>query len=268
MLRLNSGDGSIDLDVTGFEAWLLAVQIETKPYPGAEDQAVRGSAEVEHAKLIAFVDMLVNGDRDVARRNLRHFHRHEAHQPYPRIVRLNQDDGAGGHFRDIGLGIIGRCRIEPLSGSLRVVAAVDDVGLRNGSVDRTVPSVVTERAEKSLVDRATLEQRSDRVVREHVSKRIGLPLDPESVIPLDIMGDPVGSRFAGIDNDGVVPRRGHGALPATKLTREEVVPRRESVVGLTRTAHELIHEARHGRQGIPAEPSAAWIRVQDVAGIR
>ena len=103
VLRLNSGNGGIDLNVAGFEARLLAVQIELELHPGSEDQAVRGPAEVEHAKLIALVDMLANGHRDVARRDLRHSHGHETHQPYPRIICLNQDDGARGHFRDVGL---------------------------------------------------------------------------------------------------------------------------------------------------------------------
>src|SRR4051794_25542731 len=60
------GNFRVERYVRRVKARRLAVQVETQFHPGAEDQAMRRSTEVEHAELVALSHVLPLVDPDVA----------------------------------------------------------------------------------------------------------------------------------------------------------------------------------------------------------
>ncbi len=71
---------------------------------GAEDQGVRGAAEVEHPQLIARADCLTIGDAQRARRHLRHANADEAHESDGRVGGADEDQRSHSGDREPRLG--------------------------------------------------------------------------------------------------------------------------------------------------------------------
>jgi hypothetical protein len=101
----------------------------------AEQQTMRRATKVEHAHLFALLDMLPSIDGDVARADLDHPHSDERHEPDGGVVRLNEEDRAGGDGGDVSLARDGAAHVnvtavgriaEALEERLGVVRAVLD----------------------------------------------------------------------------------------------------------------------------------------------
>lgn len=67
----------------------------------AEDQAVRRAAEVEHAELVALLDVLALLHRDLARAHLVHADGDEGHEADGGVVGLDEEDGARGESGEV-----------------------------------------------------------------------------------------------------------------------------------------------------------------------
>ena len=67
---------------------------------------MRGAAEVKHANLLAFLDVLPFVNGDLAGRDLGHADRHHAHQADVRVVRLDEDQRARRHRGDVALRVV------------------------------------------------------------------------------------------------------------------------------------------------------------------
>ena len=73
------GDGRTNRDVAGFQARRLAMQVEFQVHPGPENQAVGGTAKMEHPQRISLGDVLSNLDGDIAGGDFGHPNCHESH---------------------------------------------------------------------------------------------------------------------------------------------------------------------------------------------
>ena len=96
---------------------------------------MRRATKVEHAHLVALLDMLPSLDGDLACADLHHPHSDERHEPDGGVVRLDEDDRASGDGGEVSLAgdralhvdirAVGRIA-EALEERLRVVRAVLD----------------------------------------------------------------------------------------------------------------------------------------------
>ena len=138
---------------------------------------------MEHTKLFALVDMLPSLDGDITRADLDHADGHEGHKPDGRVIRLDEDDRAGGDGGDVSLGPNGAPDVdltaarrigigigigEALEERLGIVCAVLDKGLADRPRDGGVPAVVGEGGEECLVDGGAFETVCEVVKGEHV----------------------------------------------------------------------------------------------------
>lgn len=151
-----------------------------------------GATEVEHPQLVALLDALARLDGDLVGGHLGHSYGDEGHEADARVVGLYQDDAARRGLGDVALGLVGAVGVKPYSGRLRVVGAVYQCRADDGAADGAVPAVIAEGAQERLVQRAADELLVHWVVREHMSQRVWLPLEPERVDPLEIAGNAVG----------------------------------------------------------------------------
>ena len=216
---------------------------------------MRRATKVEHANLFALVDMLPSADGDITRADLDHADGDERHKPDGGVVRLDEEDRAGGDGGDVPLARDGACGFnviamggrvaEALEERLGVVRAVVDERLDYRPRDGRVPAVVRECGEERLVDGAALELGCEVVKREHVEDRVLLALEPELVPQTTVMRYVVALRFACVGDDRVVVGRGDGTHTVPERAREEVVPGRVAVVRFRRvTVEELLKGVR------------------------
>lgn len=214
---------------------------------------------MEHTRLVALLDVLALLDRDLARRHLVHADADKGHEADGGVVRLDEDDGArsqGGQVRlhradalgDLAL-LLGAVDLAAVEQRLAEVRAVDDVGLLDGAGDGRVPPVVGQRGQEGLVHGAAGELARQGVVGEHVPDGVGLALDPELVVQLDVAGGGVGPGLAAVGDDVVFVGRRDGPGGVVHLAGEEVVPRGVAVLGLGGVADVHVLELEVGLQG-------------------
>ena len=201
------------------------------------------ATEVEHAKLVALVDMLTLVHSDIACRDLNHTHTDERHGPDGRIIRFDVDDGAGGHNAQVGLRSDNALGVDvgvvlqvghTVPQRLGIVGAVDNVGLEDAAGDGRVPAVVAKGVQEGLVDGATDELLRHGVfavvAAQHVQHGVRLLLHPELVVSLHVVLEAEGLRFTGVDDNTVVARARDGANPRAEDAGEEIVPGRVAAV--------------------------------------
>lgn len=235
----------------------LGEPVHVDPFP--EQEHVRRSAKVEHARLVALLHVLALLDRDLARAHLVHADADEGHQADGRVVRLDEDDGARGQTRQVALhrgdalldlGLLVRAvDVARVVQRLTEVGPVDDVGLLDGARHGCVPAVVGQGAQEGLVDGAARELVRKRIRGEHVDDRVGLALDPELVAELDVALHGVRAGLARVGDDVVVVRGGHGAGGLVHVAREEVVPGGVAILGLGGVADVHVFEFVGGLVG-------------------
>ena len=206
----------------------------------AEQQTMRRATKVEHANLFALFDMLPSVDGDITRADLDHPNSDERHQPDRGVVRLDEDDRAGGDGGDVSLARDGTCDFNVIAMVGRIVEALEErLGVVRAVVDERfdyrsrygrVPAVVRECGEERLVYGTALELGCEVVKREHVEDRVLLALEPELVPQTAVIRYVVALRFACVGDDRVVIGRGDGAHTVSESAREEVVPGRVAVV--------------------------------------
>jgi len=202
------------------------------------------ATKMEHTKLFALLDMLPSTDGDITRADLDHADSDERHKPDGGVIRLDEDDRAGGDGGDVSLAcdgtgdvnltvVVGRMGIgvaEALEERLGVVCAVLDERFDYRSRDGRMPAVVRECGEERLVDGTALELGCEVVKREHIEDRVFLALEPELVPQLAVIRYVVALRLACVGDDRVVIGCGDGTDTVSESAREEVVPGRVPVV--------------------------------------
>jgi len=215
---------------------------------------MRRATKMEHTNLFALVDMLPSVDGDITRADLDHADGDERHEPDGGVVRLNEDDRAGGEggeaplagdgTPDVNVTAVGWIA-EALEERLGVVGAVPDERLHYPPRDGRVPAVVRECGEEGLVDGTALELGCEVVKREHVEDGVLLALEPELVPQLAVVRDVVAPRLACVGDDRIVVRLGDGAHTVSERAGEEVIPGRVPVIGFRRvTVEELLKGVR------------------------
>ena len=112
------------------------------------------------------------------------------------------------------------------------------------SGDRTVPSMVIRRAQIGLIHGAADEVVDGFVIGQQVLQRVGLCLDPESVLTLHSGGKPVRCGFTRTDHYRVIVGCGNRPLILFETSGEEVVPGRETPELVVRVVLELMHPDR------------------------
>ena len=124
----------------------------------SEDEAMGGAAKVEHANLVAFIDMAVNFGREVHAGNLCHSDENHTHEIDCGIVSLDPDNTSCGNGRNVALGVcvcsrVGGTaslndlvdtfiRIETVKDRLGVVGTWHQLIVDDCAADRSVPAVV------------------------------------------------------------------------------------------------------------------------------
>lgn len=96
--------------------------------------------------------------------------------------------------------------------------------LGDSSIDGTMPAVIAQRAEETLVYCSANELVGKIVVVEHVVKGIRLAFEPKMTPGLDILTYLVDDRFTGVNNDSTVLRVINGAYTWSESASKEVVP--------------------------------------------
>ena len=254
--------------------------------PILKEQAMCRATVVEHPQLLSLFHMLPFLNSDIARRDLRHSDTNERNRSDCGVISFDEDDGAGGHGRKVGLcgddthvvdvGVVVarvHCACEQ---GLGVVCAVDDVGPDDLPGDRRVPAVVAQSAQESLVDCPPNETVSHGVAAQHVNDGIGLFFDPEGVVAFHVVLDVVGLGLAGVDDDAVIVWRGDGTDAVVEEAGEEVVPGGVAVglVGGVGDEHLIegvvcfpdIGDSREVLEGCGTEPVELF-GSQDVGGV-
>ena len=245
--------------------------LQLNPLP--KHQAVGAAAKMEHAQLVALVDLLAGPNGDITGGHLAHTDADKRHQADSRVMRVDDDDGARGRRAVVLLGgdlagevdaVLRRRHLglrvgDALEERLGVVSAGDGVGLVDGAGDGGVPAVVAEGGEEGLVDGGVGEVGvGDGVVGEHVLDGVGLGLDPEAVAGLDAVGDLVGGGLAGVGDDGLVVGVCDGADARAVEAGEEVVPGGEAVVGGGGVADVEVFEGVGGSACFVGDGAEVW----------
>lgn len=190
-----------------------------------KQQTVTRPAEMEHADLIALLDMLPLLDRDLTCADLIHTDSNKRHEPNVLVIRLKENDCSRGQCRKVSLDNTDALRIRCLAVTgkgLREVSSVFDESALDDSRNGCVPAVVGEGGEEGLVDRATSKVLGQGVVGEHVEDGVRLGLDPELIAQMHVVGYIVDFRLAGVGDHGVVVGRGNRACLVVDLASEEV----------------------------------------------
>ena len=188
---------------------------------------------MEHTRLLSLLDLLPLFDRDLTGAHLIHTNAHETHQPNLRVIRLDQNHSPRRQRTQISLRNANTPRVDTqlsavaqtLEEWLAKVRAVDDKGALHCAGDGTVPAVVGEGGEESLVNRAAGKLAREGIVSEHVEDGVRLALVEELVAQLDVMLDVEDFGLAGVGDDGVVVRRSNRTGLVTDLAGEEVCKR-------------------------------------------
>ena len=178
---------------------MLPVQIELQLHPRPEDQAVCRPAKVEHAGCSPLVTCWPTF-------TVMSFVETSAIPTEMKDMR--QIVGESASMRTIAraaTSVIYLCKSlgaeeSSLPREARSGRSHHEGHLCDGSTDGTVPAVVAEGAQECLADGATEKLLADRIVREHVPEGVRLPLDPEVVDSLDVVGELERRRLAGVDD--------------------------------------------------------------------
>lgn len=216
----------------------------------AEEQAVRGTTEVEHTSLLSLLDVLALLDGDLASGNFVHTDTNECHETNGWVVGLDEDDGTSSQGGQVTLtsgdtvcvNLFCVWVTETLEERLTEVCAVLDVGLLDGTADGCVPAVVRQGRQESLVDSATSKLLGQRVVSEHVRDAVWLTLDPELVAKLGVLLNLEDLAFTSVVDDAVVIWAVDRPYFILEVSGEEVVPRGVTVVLLAWVTDEKVLE--------------------------
>ena len=223
-------------------------QLHTFP----EDHTVCASAVMEHANLIALLDVLAFLHSGLARRDFSHSNSHEANQAQVFVISFKEDDGARSCCCKVTLAcfLAAFVDIAPSGGITKTleerfgeVSAFNNVRLHDLTADRRVPAVVAQRRKEGLVDSSTDELLVQWVHGQHVRERIGLALHPKAVALGDVAAYLIRLRFTGVSDDAIVVRTGNGPLVFVEMAREEVIPGLVPMVLLRRIAVEELFES-------------------------
>lgn len=213
------------------------LQLHTRP----EDHAVGTPSKMEHPQLITLLDRLSFSNSKLAFRDFCHANVHDSHEP-DGAVRLDVDDSTSRNGGDIRLGIFRRRWVwssgvdEPLEGALAVVCPGNQDSVDNGPVHGRSPAMVTQRAEKGLVDGPASELLDVNVIAiQHAVERVRLAFEEDIVRGLDPLDVLQRRRLARVVEQGVLTRLSNGADACIEVTCEELFPGLEAeVIRVTR----------------------------------
>lgn len=227
-LRLHDGDLAPHWHV------LLAARLRESLHLDtlSEQQTMRATSEMEHARLLTLLDVLALLNGDLAGGDFVHSDTDECHEANGWVVCLDEDDGASGKCSQVtltngdtaGVNLLHTRLTETFEEGLGEVCSVLNKSLDDLAADGGVPSVVREGGKESLVDGAAGELLGQRVVGEHIADGVWLTFDPELVAKLDVSGDLEDLGLASGGDDVVVVWGGERADLLLEFAREEIVP--------------------------------------------
>ncbi|KAI6770969.1 hypothetical protein HG531_009824 [Fusarium graminearum] len=191
---------------------------------------MRRASEMEHARLLTLLYMVTLLDCNFTGAHLIHTDTDKSQQSNSRLISLDNDDSSCSQrtqetltLRQTGRrNLCGSGLSNTLEERFTKVRAVLNKSAHDLSRDRSVPAVVRQSGEESLVDGSASKLLSQRVMGEHIEDGVGLALCEKAIAELDVVLNVVHAGLTAVGDNKIVVRRRNGTSIVAYLAGEKV----------------------------------------------